>query len=247
SPYMVDAKRGPALRPALLLLRFSSRLWRELADPCRPVAERSPCSRPVGRTGARAEQVVACTTREERAAPGRVVTRVSDVLTRDPDRVPDHCGRAVVTPAGPWRVADLRLVAREAVVLHGSFATRNDVPGTDACVRIDRRVRRARVHSVTRGGERDDPTTARRDADRRVGEVLPGRTEVAVQHDLACVRVHDVPREAGPLRAAVRVDRRIEGAPDLAVRVHALLHPGVIRVRPRDALVMSRFASEQEP
>src|SRR5580765_3690657 len=137
---------GPALRPALQLLRFSRRLRRELADPCRPVAECRTCTRSMRGTATRAEQVVACATREERAAPGDVAARLGDVLARDPDRVPDHGCRAVIAPAGAWRVADLRLVAREAVVLHGSCATRNDVPGTDACVRVDRRVGSARVH-----------------------------------------------------------------------------------------------------
>ena len=79
-----------------------------------------------------------------------VVAGVGDVLAGDPDRVAVDGGGAVVAPAGARRVADLRLVAREAVVLRGALAAGDDVPGADADVRVDRRVGRARVEACRR-------------------------------------------------------------------------------------------------
>src|SRR6266498_4960871 len=88
-----------------LVLAYSLVLRSQLADPRRPVAERGPGAGPVARTGARAQQVVAGSAREERASPGRVVAGVGDVLAGDPDRVAVHGCGAVVAPAGPRRVA----------------------------------------------------------------------------------------------------------------------------------------------
>src|SRR5919198_3178696 len=101
----------------------------ELADERRPVAERRPRPWAAARAGTRAEQVVTAAAHEERAAPRRVVARVADVLTRQPDRVAVHCGGAVVAPPRARRVAaDLLPVAREAVVHRGTLTARNDVP-----------------------------------------------------------------------------------------------------------------------
>ena len=75
---------------------------------------------------------------------------------------------------------------------------------------------------------------------------MPRRAEVALQGDLGGVRVHDEPRDTGTLRTAVRVDRRIEGTPELAVRVRHLLHARVVRVGPRDDLVVGRRGRVEE-
>ena len=91
-----------------------------------------------------------------------VVAGVGDVLAGDPDRVAVHGSRAVVTPAGARRVADLRLVAGEAVVLGGALSAGDDVPRADADDRIDRRVGGARVEAVAGGGERHHAAPARR-------------------------------------------------------------------------------------
>src|SRR5690242_10256620 len=91
-------------------------LGRHLADSRRPVAQRPTGSDATGGAGAGAEQVVARTPREERAAPGGVATRVRHVLARDPHRVAVDGRRAVVAPPGTRRVAaHLGLVAGEPV------------------------------------------------------------------------------------------------------------------------------------
>src|SRR5258707_8101048 len=98
------------------------------------------------------EQVVACST-EEGASPVGVVAGLGDVLAGDPDRVAIDCGRPVVTPAGARRVANLRLVAREAIVLRGTCSARDDAPWADAGDRVDGRDCSARVEGVAgRGG-----------------------------------------------------------------------------------------------
>src|SRR6266404_3107958 len=135
-------------------------------------------------SAARTEQVVAGSTREERATPVGVVAGLGDVLAGDPDRVAVHGGRPVVTPAGAWRVADLRLVAREAIVLRGTGSARDDAPWTDAGDRVDRRDGSARVEGVAGRSEGHHASPARGDPDRGIREVVPGRPEVALHGDL---------------------------------------------------------------
>src|SRR5690349_12136501 len=107
-------KRGPACgRPSRLTFGASA-LRSELADEGGPVAERCPCAGAMVGAAAGAEQVVAGAAREERAAPVGVVAGTgAGHLAGEPDRVAVDRGRPVVTPAGAWRIADLRLVARE--------------------------------------------------------------------------------------------------------------------------------------
>ena len=76
---------------------------------------------------------------------------------------------------------------------------------------------------------------------------MPGGTEVALVIDLPCIRVDDEALDAGALRAAVGIDRRVEGAPQLAVRLHHLLHAGVVGVRPRDDFVVCRLRADEQP
>ena len=92
-------------------------LWRQLADPRRPVAERSAQAGPMGWAGARTQQVVTGVASKERATPIGVAAGVGDVLAGDPDRVPVHGSRAVISPTRPRRVAHLRFIAGKAVVL----------------------------------------------------------------------------------------------------------------------------------
>src|SRR5215472_15283834 len=126
------------------------RLGRQLADPRRPVRERGPRAGAVARAGARAEQVVAGATREERAAPVGVVAGVGDVLAGDPDRIAIDRRRAVVAPARADRVREvLLLVAREPIVRGSADPTWDVIPRADADERVDWRVRRARVRAVT--------------------------------------------------------------------------------------------------
>src|SRR5215475_9039376 len=116
-------KRPPAIATTL---RY------ELADSRRPVAERRPPARPVRRTTACAQQIVTGAADEEWTAPLGVIARLRDVFARDPDRLAvDSCG-PVIAPARPRRVADLRLVAREAVSTRGSVASIDNIPGADA-------------------------------------------------------------------------------------------------------------------
>src|SRR6185437_15968393 len=143
----------------------------ELADPGGPVSQRGPGARAMAGPGAGAEQVVARPTGEERTAPGGVVAGVCDVLARDPHVVAVHRGGAVVAPTGPRRVADLGLVAAEAVIRGLSGPTGHDRPRADTGQRVDRGVRGARVGGITGVGEGHHPTPARCDPDRRVGEV----------------------------------------------------------------------------
>src|SRR5690348_2333643 len=228
---------GPALTAGPIGSQSLWPLGRQLADTCRPVRERGPYAWAVAGAAAGAEQVVAGAAREERAAPVGVVAGVGDVLAGDPDRVAIDRRGAVVAPARTDGVREvLLLVAREPIVCGSAEATGNVVPGADAGERVDRRVRRARVGGVTRVGEGHHAATAGGDADRRIREVVAGRAEVAGEDDLGRGRVHDVPRDAGPLRPAIRVQRRVERAPELAVRVHHLLHPRVIRVGTRNHL-----------
>src|SRR4029450_11186548 len=101
-------------------------LRREPAHERGPVAQRCPGSRATTRTTARAEQVVAGAAHEERAAPVDVVARPrAGDPTPDPDRAAVHCCGAVVAPAGARRVADLGLVAGEAIVRARASAARD--------------------------------------------------------------------------------------------------------------------------
>src|SRR4051812_21107420 len=135
-------KEGRPCGPALLVFRLSGyALGRELADERRPVSNRCPGAGAASRAGTRAEQVVAGAAREERAAPGRVVARVPDVLAGNPDGVAVRRGSAVVAPARSRRIAaHLLLVAREAVVDCGTLAARNVVPRPDTGIGVDRRI-----------------------------------------------------------------------------------------------------------
>src|SRR5262249_27313517 len=81
---------------------------------------------------------------------------------------------------------------------------------------------------------------------RWIREVKAGRAQIALLGNLARVRIDDIPGDASALWAAVGVERCIERAPQLAVRVHDLLHARVVRVRPRDDLGVRRLAAEQE-
>src|SRR5437763_1560807 len=163
----METSRAARRRPSSVIVR--RRLRRQLAVPRRPVAERGARARAVARATARAEQVVAGAAREEGAAPGGVIAGARDVLAGDPDRVPVDGCRAVVAPAGPRRVADLRLVAREAV---GRRRTDGDVvPRGGADDAVDRRVRGTRIRRVAGVGEGHDASSARGDADRRIREV----------------------------------------------------------------------------
>src|SRR5947207_12356742 len=146
-------KRGPACgRPSP---GSSTRSLRsQLADPRRPVGERRSATGPVARAATRTEQVVAGPAHEERATPSGVVARVTDVLAGDPDGVAVHRSSAVVTPARPDRIGEpLLFVAGEPVVGSGAFTTRNETPVTDACLRVDRRIRGARIQRLDRCGE----------------------------------------------------------------------------------------------
>src|SRR5205823_7916346 len=200
----------------------------------------------VARATAGAEQVVSGSAREERPAPVGVVATLSDVLAGYPDRVAIHDCGAVVAPASTRRISDLRLVAGESVGLRGTGAAIDHVPRADAGDRVDRRKGSARVKVVTRRGKGNHTAPARGDGNRRVGEVIPGGADIVLHDDLARVRIDNEPGDAGARRATVRVERRIERAPQLAVRVGHLLHAGVVRVGPRDNLVVCRLAAEQK-
>src|SRR5205085_9776770 len=107
SPQRIEASgAGVSAGPVVTALRMRKSLRRDLADPRRPVGERTAPARAVARATARAEQVVAGA-EEERAAPVGVVAAVSDVLARDPDGVAVHRGRAVVAPARALRVREV--------------------------------------------------------------------------------------------------------------------------------------------
>ena len=67
-------------------------LWRQLADPRRPVGERRAYAGPMAGAPARTEQVVSGSAHEKRAAPVGVVAAVVNVLAGDPDRVAAHGG-----------------------------------------------------------------------------------------------------------------------------------------------------------
>ena len=73
----------------------------------------------------RKPKVVAGAGCEERSAPVYVAASVGDELAGDPDRVSIHRRVAEIAPARARRVADLGLVAREAVVLRSAIAAAN--------------------------------------------------------------------------------------------------------------------------
>src|SRR5262245_3487052 len=79
---------------------FGGQLWRQLANPGRPVAERGARSRSMVRATTRAQQVITNPAHEEWAAPVGVVTGLGDVFAGDPDRVAIHSRGAIVSPAG---------------------------------------------------------------------------------------------------------------------------------------------------
>ena len=120
---------------------------------------------------------------------------LADVLAGDPDVLAVEAGRAVVAPTGPWRVADLRLVAGEPVVETES-GTR-DVDVTDADLGIDRRVGGAGEVVLTDQGERHHTPAGRGRGDGRVGEVVVLEGEGAAHHKLGTGRVHDEPLDPG--------------------------------------------------
>src|SRR6266511_3372628 len=143
---MVDAKEGPALRPALLSCDASLLLRSQLADARRPVRRCASRAGAVARSATRAQNVVAGPSGEERPAPVGVVAGVGDVLAGDPDRVTVHRCGAVVAPAraDPGREPRL-LVTREPVIRGSAGATRHDVPRADTGECINRRIAGARV------------------------------------------------------------------------------------------------------
>src|SRR5919202_2050214 len=168
--------------------RLESRRWRlrrELADARRPVAKGRTRAGGAGARGAGAQLVVARGGPEEATTPRGVIARVGDVLTGDPDRVAVHRGGAVVAPARSGRVADLRLVAGEAIIRGGSPAARDHSPGARAGDRVNRRVGRAREQRVARRRESHHPATAGGDADRRIRKVVAGGSEIALQREFA--------------------------------------------------------------
>src|SRR6266498_1081574 len=220
-----------------LVLAYSLVLRSQLADPRRPVAERGPGAGPVARTGARAQQVVAGSAREERASPGRVVAGVGDVLARDPDRVAVHRSCTVVPPAWADRdarvcglVAPLSLVAREAVFGCSSLSIwACERPRAGADKRVNRSIGGTWISVVARVGERHHTTTARRNANCRVRQIGSVYSKIALEQQLARRGVDDVVRDAGAVRPTDR-HGRVERAPQLPVRKRHLLHPRVIRV-----------------
>ncbi len=124
-------------------------LWRQVADPRRPVGERRAYAGPMAGAPARTEQVVSGSTRKERAAPIDVVTAIVDVLAGDPDGIAVHGGCAEVTPARAERVwVVLLLVTRKAIVRGICCVARDVGPRTDAGERVDRRIRGGRVRAV---------------------------------------------------------------------------------------------------
>src|SRR5919204_3565858 len=131
-------KGRPCGRP-FSIQRSAPGLRSELADERRPVGEGTPRARPVIRSAACAEEVVATSTGKERAAPLRVVARVADVLARDPDGIPVDCGGTVVAPTRANGVREPLLpVTGEAVIGSRTFAARDGVPVADAGARVDR-------------------------------------------------------------------------------------------------------------
>src|SRR2546426_7892004 len=111
----------PCGRPSVLLRRLPV-LRRQLADPCRPVGQRRPDAGPVACATARAQQVVTDAAKE-RATPGRVIARVSDVLAGDPDRVAVHSSGAVVAPA--WANGDARCRGAPLLFVAGKAVLRS--------------------------------------------------------------------------------------------------------------------------
>src|SRR5438034_4604389 len=128
---------------------------------------------------------------------------MGDVLAGDPDRVAIHGCSTVVTPAGAGWVADLGLVAREAVVLRSTLATGDDAPCANASDPVERGEGRAWVQAVAGRRERHHAPAAGRHADGRIGEIVTGRAEIALQRDLVGVGIDDVPGDPGTLRAAI--------------------------------------------
>src|SRR5438093_1284052 len=187
-----------------------SGLRSELADPRRPVGEGRSGARPMRCAAAGTEQIVTGTAHEERSAPDGVVARVGDVLAGDPDRVAVHGRGAVVAPARAKGVGEtLLFVAGEAVVRGCAEATCDIAPLADACERVDRSVRGARIRGVTRIGERDHAATTRSHTDCRIGEVVPSSAEVTGHDELPRARVHDVPGNTGALGPTIWIERCI--------------------------------------
>ena len=177
-------KGGPALRPALqsssdlpvdygvnLLIRvdqFASAVrgpGARAQAPAHVPSRLSPV--PPTKNGATPCRVVAraqrCTRWRSRSSSRRRPLRRSR---------PSACGRVG---------AILLLVAGEAVVRRGTRAARDVVPGADSGVRVDRRIGGTRIRRVTRIRESHDSAAARRDADRRIREVVSRRAEVALE------------------------------------------------------------------
>src|SRR6266702_1163638 len=167
-----------------------------------------------------------------------------DVLASNPDRVAIYSRRTVITPAGARRVANLRFIAGKAIVRRGSLAARNNVPGTNAYKGINRREGRAWIEGIASSGECHYTTTAPGDTNCRVGEVIASSAKIALNDDSARTRIDDEPGNACTLSAAIRVNRRVERAPQIAIRVHHLLHACVVRIWSRDNLVVCRLGAE---
>src|SRR5260221_2938117 len=87
----------------------------------------------------------------------------------------------------------------------------------------------------------------RGDANRWIREVIASRAKIALIVNIARVRIDDVPRDTSALHAAIRIERGVKRARQLAVRPRHLLHAGVVAVRRRDHLVVRRLSTEQEP
>src|SRR6185369_2257258 len=125
-------------------------------------------------------------------------------------------------------------------------ATGDDVPCAEARGRVNRRVGRAWIDAVTAGGERHDAAARGRDTDRRIGEVVRRRAERALPGHAPGGWIDDVPADAGTVFRS-HGDGSVERAPELAVRIDDLLHPGVIRVGSRHDLRRTGAADEEGP
>lgn len=107
---------------------------------------------PVGQCGAGA--AAAAKLRPGAGEPLGEGAALVDVFVRDPDRVAAGHGGAVVTPAGPRRVADERLVAGEPV--GHALALGRDPDRSRTRLEVQAGVGRARIVVGADQGERDD-------------------------------------------------------------------------------------------
>src|SRR5579864_2462398 len=195
-------REGRLLKKQLIVL-----LRNDLRDPRSPVCQL--------RTSIPAPEV----SRHERAERASLV----DVFRGYPNRIAVAGSGAIVAPT--WPSAELAgwLVASEAIVR--SLAHRSNVKVADPDLGVDAGIASAGIEIIAYESETHDSSPALSYRDRRIRQVVPLQTRIALLSDIPRMRIDHEEGDPGS-GCCVATDQQtgIQRRPKLAIREHDLLH-----------------------